>query len=267
MWQLSQSYHESVSQENPNRNLTSSRVEIPPSSAGLSSYNPLPAPSTHFRPLEDSLPESGTFGSQLIGNRIQVSQDTDFGGTSNLSSSWGRSAITGPIVTTSSTFTSSATGTSLFSSPRGTGHAPEDSALKQELSRSGRSLQGNWLAYWQYEIGHNQQDPHFHFHQIRLQSFLGHSGTAKCITPLAGEDYFLSGSKDKTVKLWPLYNQGDGTQEVEPRLTYNEHRKSVFYVGQLECSQEIVSCDSTVHLWDQYTGNIHLSQIFCVLTI
>lgn len=254
VWQLSQSYHESVSQENPNRNLTSSRVEIPPSSAGLSSYNPLPAPSTHFRPLEDSLPESGTFGSQLIGNRIQVSQDTDFGGTSNLSSSWGRSAITGPIVTTSSTFTSSATGTSLFSSPRGTGHAPEDSALKQELSRSGRSLQGNWLAYWQYEIGHNQQDPHFHFHQIRLQSFLGHSGTAKCITPLAGEDYFLSGSKDKTVKLWPLYNQGDGTQEVEPRLTYTEHRKSVFYVGQLECSQEIVSCDSTVHLWDQYTG-------------
>ncbi|KAK6296690.1 hypothetical protein J4Q44_G00328320 [Coregonus suidteri] len=42
----------------------------------------------------------------------------------------------------------------------------EDSALKQELPRSGRSLQGNWLAYWQYEIGLNQQDPHFHFHQM-----------------------------------------------------------------------------------------------------
>ncbi|TMS07143.1 WD repeat-containing protein 81 [Larimichthys crocea] len=69
-----------------------------------------------------------------------------------------------------------------------------------------------------------------------------------------GEDYFLSGSKDKTVKLWPLYNHGDGTQEVEPRLTYSDHRKSVFYVGQLEASQEVVSCDGTVHLWDQYVG-------------
>uniref|UniRef100_A0A3B4AAN4 Uncharacterized protein n=1 Tax=Periophthalmus magnuspinnatus TaxID=409849 RepID=A0A3B4AAN4_9GOBI len=182
--------------------------------------SPFPSSLTNFHPPDS---ESGTFGSHLIGNRIQVSQDADFGGTSSLS--WV------------------------------TGHTPEDSALKQELPRSGRSLQGNWLAYWQYEIGLNQQD-HFHFHQIRLQSFLGHSGTAKCIAPLAGEDYFLSGSKDKTVKLWPLYNHGDGTQEVEPRLTYSEHRKSVFYVGQLDCSQEVVSCDGTVHLWDQYTGKL-----------
>lgn len=134
------------------------------------------------------------------------------------------------------------------------GPTPEDSALKQDLPRSSRSLQGNWLAYWQYEIGLNQQDSHFHFHQIRLQSFIGHSGTAKCLAPLAGEDYFLSGSKDKTVRLWPLYNHGDGTREVEPRLTYTEHRKSIFYVGQLEALQEVVSCDGTVHLWDQFTG-------------
>uniref|UniRef100_A0A3B4UDQ1 WD repeat-containing protein 81 n=1 Tax=Seriola dumerili TaxID=41447 RepID=A0A3B4UDQ1_SERDU len=176
-------------------------------------------------PSETSPFPSGTFGSHLVGNRIQVSRDTDYGGSPNLglANSWGRPNL-------------------------------EDSALKQELPRSGRSLQGNWLAYWQYEIGLNQQDPHFHFHQIRLQSFLGHSGTTKCLAPLAGEDYFLSGSKDKTVKLWPLYNHGDGTQEVEPRLTYNDHRKSVFYVGQLEASQEVVSCDGTVHLWDQYTG-------------
>ena len=264
VWQLAQSYHQSLSQGSPETNLTAaSRAELPPSSMGLSSgfarrvgSSPFPAPSTSSIPMGDSLPESGTFGSHLVGNRIQVSRDTDYDGSPNLGlgNSWGRSSHTTPIITTASTFTTPSAGTASFSSSWVTGPTLEDSALKQELPRSGRSLQGNWLAYWQYEIGLNQQDPHFHFHQIRLQSFLGHSGTTKCLAPLAGEDYFLSGSKDKTVKLWPLYNHGDGTQEVEPRLTYNDHRKSVFYVGQLEASQEVVSCDGTVHLWDQYTG-------------
>lgn len=265
VWQLAQSYHQRVSQGSQELNLTTtSRVELPTSSMGLSSMgfarrvgcSPFPAPSPSSSLLGDSLPESGTFGSHLVGNRIQVSQDTDYESSPNLglANSWGRSSHTTPIINTASSFTTTSLGTASFSSSWVTGPNLEESALKQELPRSGRSLQGNWLAYWQYEIGLNQQDPHFHFHQIRLQSFLGHSGTTKCLAPLAGEDYFLSGSKDKTVKLWPLYNHGDGTKEVEPRLTYNDHRKSVFYVGQLEASQEVVSCDGTVHLWDQYTG-------------
>uniref|UniRef100_A0A3Q0RGN3 WD repeat-containing protein 81 n=1 Tax=Amphilophus citrinellus TaxID=61819 RepID=A0A3Q0RGN3_AMPCI len=226
VWELAQSYQQSVSRGSPETNVTTaSRVEpLPPSGFGRrADCSAFPGPSTNSSLQGDLLPESGTFGSHLVGNRIQVSRDTDYGGCTNvgLAHPWGCS---------------------------------KDSALKQELPRSSRSLQGNWLAYWQYEIGLNQQDPHFHFHQIRLQSFLGHSGTTKCLAPLAGEDYFLSGSKDKTVKLWPLYNHGDGTQDVEPRLTYGDHRKSVFYVGQLEASQEVVSCDGTVHLWDQYTG-------------
>ncbi|XP_023127790.1 WD repeat-containing protein 81 [Amphiprion ocellaris] len=259
VWQLAQSYHQSVSQGSSETYATATSRLEQPASTGFGrrmGCSPFPAPSTSSNPVGDSVPESGTFGSRLVGNRIQVSRDNDYGGSPNpgLASSWGRSSHTTPIITTASTFTTPSTGTMSFSSSWVTSPTPEDSALKQELPRSSRSLQGNWLAYWQYEIGLNQQDPHFHFHQIRLQSFLGHSGTTKCLAPLAGEDYFLSGSKDKTVKLWPLYNHGDGTKEVEPRLTYSEHRKSVFYVGQLEASQEVVSCDGTVHLWDQYTG-------------
>ncbi|XP_037534177.1 WD repeat-containing protein 81 [Nematolebias whitei] len=258
VWHLAQSYHQSVSQVGSETNRTSSsRLESFPSS-GLDRNvvcSPFPAPSSYATSQEDFVPESGTFGSHLVGNRIQVFPDTEYGSNANhgLASSWGRSSLTTPIATTTSTFVPSSTGSSNFFSWI-TGPSPEDSALKQELPRSSRSLQGNWLAYWQYEIGLNQQDSHFHFHQIRLQSFLGHSGTVKCLAPLAGEDYFLSGSKDKTVKLWPLYNHGDGTQEVEPKLTYSEHRKSVFYVGQLETTQEVVSCDGTIHVWDQYTG-------------
>ncbi|XP_062328258.1 WD repeat-containing protein 81 [Osmerus eperlanus] len=268
VWRLAQSYQARISPGSPDVHPTAGpRSEVPPtSSVGLSpglgrhvGRSPFPAPATTSTPLpSDSLPESGTFGSHLVGNRIQVARDPELGASPSLGpmDTWGRPSHTGPVITAASTFTTPSAGPSFtFSSSSWVmGPTPEDSALKQELPRSGRSLQGNWLAYWQYEIGINQQDPHFHFHQIRLQSFLGHTGTAKCLAPLAGEDYFLSGSKDKTVRLWPLYNHGDGTREVESRLTYAEHRKSVFYVGQLEALQEVVSCDGTIHLWDQFTG-------------
>ncbi|KAJ7308874.1 hypothetical protein JRQ81_008148 [Phrynocephalus forsythii] len=180
-------------------------------------------------PSSSGLPEdthSGTFGSVLVGNRIQVP---------------------------------TAARQEAPSTPSGFCPAPEsweENALKQDLQRSAHLLCGNWLAYWQYEIGVSQHDAHFHFHQIKLQSFVGHGGALKCLAPLGGEDFFLSGSKDKTVRLWPLYNQGDGTHETEPRLTYAQHKKSVFYVGTLDAPQHVVSCDGTVHVWDPFTGRV-----------
>lgn len=265
VWSLAQSYHERASPGSPESNPVggqrASAVGLSPSMGRQMSRSPFPAPSSTSTPLGgDILPESGTFGSHLVGNRIQVTRDTEACGSPNLSSleTWthGRPYGTNAPPMSLATTALSSAGPSFSHSSYSwlMGPTPEDSALKQDLPRSSRSLQGNWLAYWQYEIGLNQQDSHFHFHQIRLQSFIGHSGTAKCLAPLAGEDYFLSGSKDKTVRLWPLYNHGDGTREVEPRLTYTEHRKSIFYVGQLEALQEVVSCDGTVHLWDQFTG-------------
>ncbi|NWR53545.1 WDR81 protein, partial [Regulus satrapa] len=180
-------------------------------------------------PQEDT--HSGTFGSVLVGNRIQVPVDTQREGLGLLRLSAG----TEGFVPSSSS---------------------EENALKHDLPRSTHMLCGNWLAYWQYEIGVSQHDPRFHFHQIKLQSFSGHSGAIKCVAPLGSEDFFLSGSKDKTVRLWPLYNYGDGTSEVPARFTYAEHKKSVFYVSQLEAPQHVVSCDGTVHIWDQFTGKL-----------
>ncbi|NXH79525.1 WDR81 protein, partial [Edolisoma coerulescens] len=180
-------------------------------------------------PQEDT--HSGTFGSVLVGNRIQVPVDTQREGLGLLRLSAG----TDGFVPSSSS---------------------EENALKHDLPRSTHMLCGNWLAYWQYEIGVSQHDPRFHFHQIKLQSFSGHSGAIKCVAPLSSEDFFLSGSKDKTVRLWPLYNYGDGTSEVPARFTYAEHKKSVFYVSQLEAPQHVVSCDGTVHIWDQFTGKL-----------
>ncbi|XP_075760591.1 WD repeat-containing protein 81 [Pelodiscus sinensis] len=202
---------------------------------GLPLASPEPAPSAACPeqdargPHEDS--HSGTFGSVLVGNRIPVPA----GSPPERSSS-------------------------LCFSPRGDGLGPgaagQENALRQELPRGAHMLCGNWLAYWQYEIGVSQHDSRFHFHQIKLQSFVGHTGAVKCVAPLGGEDFFLSGSKDRTVRLWPLYNCGDGTWETEPRLTYAQHRKSVFSVSPLEAPQQVVSCDGTVHVWDQFTGKL-----------
>ncbi|XP_068945764.1 WD repeat-containing protein 81 isoform X1 [Petaurus breviceps papuanus] len=173
---------------------------------------------------------SGTFGSVLVGNRIQIPVDTQSAGP--LGPSSGVTGCVGSLCEMGG----------------------EENSLKRDLPRCTHGLSGNWLAYWQYEIGVSQHDAHFHFHQIRLQSFLGHSGAVKCVAPLGSEDFFLSGSKDRTVRLWPLYNCGDGTSETAPRLLYTHHRKSIFFVSQLEASQQVVSCDGTVHIWDPFTG-------------
>ncbi|KAM5273152.1 WD repeat-containing protein 81 [Ctenodactylus gundi] len=207
---------------------------ISPSSHNPASMEPsVPSSSPEWDPQGGGCSQddghSGTFGSVLVGNRIQIPSDSQPESPGPL----------GPI---------SGMGRG------GLGSGSEDNALKRELPRSAHGLSGNWLAYWQYEIGVSQQDAHFHFHQIRLQSFPGHSGAVKCVSPLSSEDFFLSGSKDRTVRLWPLYNYGDGTSETAPRLTYAQHRKSVFYVGQLEAPQYVVSCDGAVHVWDPFTG-------------
>lgn len=207
---------------------------ISPSSRSPASLEPTaPSTSPEWDPQGGSCPQddghSGTFGSVLVGNRIQIPGDSQPESPGPL----------GPI---------SGVGGG------GVGSLSEDNALKRELPRSAHGLSGNWLAYWQYEIGVSQQDAHFRFHQIRLQSFPGHSGAIKCVVPLSSEDFFLSGSKDRTVRLWPLYNSGDGTRETAPRLVYTQHRKSVFFVGQLEAPQCVVSCDGAVHIWDPFTG-------------
>lgn len=211
---------------------------ISPSSRGPASVAPA-APSAGLEPDPQGggcAPDdghSGTFGSVLVGNRIQIPEDAPPESAGALGFVPGAGGGGGGGLG---------------------GDEGEDRALKRELPRSAHGLSGNWLAYWQYEIGVSQQDAHFHFHQIRLQSFPGHSGAVRCVAPLGGEDFFLSGSKDRTVRLWPLYNAGDGTSETAPRLVYAQHRKGVFFVGQLEAPQHVVSCDGALHVFDPFTG-------------
>lgn len=63
-----------------------------------------------------------------------------------------------------------------------------------------------------------------------------------------GEHFFISGSKDKTVKIWSLRNQGRSSSAVSCQLTYNGHQKAVVAVELLERTDTVASCDGTLQV-------------------
>jgi len=118
-----------------------------------------------------------------------------------------------------------------------------------------RHLRGNWLAYWEHEIGRPEETA-FNLKQIRLQSFSGHSGSVKSLAVLDNENSFLSSGRDKSVRLWSLRNMGDGTSVGAAQSVYSGHRKSVFSVSYLATSGLAASCDGVVQLWDPFINNL-----------
>ncbi|XP_071962714.1 WD repeat-containing protein 81-like [Antedon mediterranea] len=118
--------------------------------------------------------------------------------------------------------------------------------------KSDRHLMGTWFKYWQQYIENHDQN--LSFCQLKLQSFVGHSGGIRSLHVLDDEQTFFSASKDKTVRVWSLTSHGNGSHKASSRWTYYLHKRAAFSVTFLESVRLAASCDGTVHIWDPFKG-------------
>uniref|UniRef100_A0A8D9AX21 WD repeat-containing protein 81 n=1 Tax=Cacopsylla melanoneura TaxID=428564 RepID=A0A8D9AX21_9HEMI len=127
--------------------------------------------------------------------------------------------------------------------------------VTRKMEYTTRHLRGNWRAYWEHEIGKPASaESRFNIAHVKLQTFSGHMNSVKCLHVMDNENSFMSASRDKTVKLWTLRNQGDGSATTSPQWTYSYHRKSVLALSFIDRLRLVASCDSVIHFWDPWVG-------------
>ncbi|RIA98649.1 WD40-repeat-containing domain protein [Glomus cerebriforme] len=123
----------------------------------------------------------------------------------------------------------------------------------------------NWTRFLSTNSEEMSNSMQFTFNDLKLRTFQGHGSAVRSIDINEHSRLIVSGSKDRTVKLWSLnIHHGIENSLNEPYSeclkTYTEHKKNtivdVHFVsgGGSGLGSRIVSCDGQVHVWDPETG-------------
>eukprot|EP00118_Oscarella_pearsei_P011640 m.79677 g.79677 ORF g.79677 m.79677 type:complete len:1819 (+) comp36147_c0_seq2:63-5519(+) len=125
--------------------------------------------------------------------------------------------------------------------------------IRNQQPESGRSVEGTWLTHWKNLRGAHPRSP-YRLERLKLQTYVGHVGAVRSLCAANSQQFFLSGGKDKTVKLWSLTSQGDGSAELTSQFTYTDHQRPLLGVHYIERTNSVLSCCSSLHIWDPNKG-------------
>ncbi|KAJ1976544.1 hypothetical protein H4R34_003941 [Dimargaris verticillata] len=120
----------------------------------------------------------------------------------------------------------------------------------------------NWQRYLTTKSDEIPTHSRFSFHDLKLQTFSGHTSKIRCLAVDEMNRRFLSGSKDRTAKLWSL----DTSQALEnsvaaaapptfaDSLVSFAHNHSVRDVHWVHAHEWVATNDGEVHLWSPVAG-------------
>ncbi|CAG8476604.1 12165_t:CDS:10 [Acaulospora morrowiae] len=136
--------------------------------------------------------------------------------------------------------------------------------------------EGEDLKNWNRFLSTNSEEMmnalQFTFNDLKLRTFSGHTSAIRSLDISEHNRYIVSGSKDRTVKLWSLdIHSGIENLNSEPfseyLISYGEHKKPTindvhFISGGISwgLGDAVASSDGQIHLWDPETGRT-LNQI------
>eukprot|EP00053_Salpingoeca_punica_P016534 m.156463 g.156463 ORF g.156463 m.156463 type:complete len:888 (+) comp16989_c0_seq1:150-2813(+) len=137
-----------------------------------------------------------------------------------------------------------------------------DSLLSGTLSTlSGRkasmarleSMEKNWKMYWEAQTSGRRTE----FSNLCLNTLKAHSAAIRICTYLPNESLLITGSKDKTVKIWSTSTTVTPVTGVYfSQLRSREHVRSPYDAVYASDCRRMASTDGNVDVWDPETGEL-----------
>ncbi|KAJ1922365.1 hypothetical protein IWQ60_006579 [Tieghemiomyces parasiticus] len=141
------------------------------------------------------------------------------------------------------------------------------SLFKKSTASTCRDDSKNWRRYLMTTSDEvPQQLARFGFHDLKLRTYTGHGSKVRCLSVHETRGHFLSGSKDRTVRIWnldprpavdlPADNIGPRTAAAPVSLASFPHPHGVRNVHWVYAGERVASNDGILRLWSPSTGTL-----------